>query len=147
MRTALFISCCLALILFASPAFSAQDTIPPTGWQQAGPQSHAESVLNGLTQGNQDKAFKTLFSRGKYSQTMLEKVQFDYYQILKKQGKPYAYEKIIEHKVGTALVRIKYVLLFKTLPMMFDLYYYNTEKGWMLKTFTVSRDIKKIFER
>ena len=78
---------------------------------------------------------------------MLEKVQFDYYQILKKQGKPYAYEKIIEHKVGTALVRIKYVLLFKTLPMMFDLYYYNTEKGWMLKTFTVSRDIKKIFER
>ncbi len=31
--------------------------------------------------------------------------------------------------------------------MMFDLYYYSVDKGWLLKTYTISTDIKKVFER
>ena len=147
MRTALLIAFCLTMTLFTNQTYAAQDTMPPAGWQQAGPQGHADSVLKELVQGNHEKAFKLLFSRGKYPQTLLEKIQFDYYQVLKQQGKPYAYEKVLEYKAGTALVRLKYILLFKNLPMMFDLYYYNTGKGWMLKTFTVSRNIKKIFDQ
>jgi hypothetical protein len=57
------------------------------------------------------------------------------------------YEKVLEQKAGSSVVRCKYVLLFKTQPMMFDLYYYNPDKEWLLKTFTISRDIKKVFDQ
>lgn len=100
-----------------------------------------------MVNGETEKAFKLLFSKGRYPQQTLEKLQFDYYQTVKKQGKPMGYEKLYEQRAGTNLIRTKYVLLFKTQPMMFDLYYYNTGKDWLLKSFTISRDIKKIFER
>jgi len=146
MRKTLFISCCLTLILFASPAFAAQDTLPPASWQQAGPQAHAERALDLLLQGKLDEAFKSMMGSG-YSKDKLEKLKFDIYRIFQKNGKPYRYEKILEQKAGTALTRIRYVLLFKKLPLMFDFYYYNSKKGWLLKTYTISTDMKKIFSQ
>ncbi len=137
----------IALISLNIGVYAAQDQLPPANWQVNGPQTHAENILSELIQGNTEKAFKLFFSKGRYSQQTLEKLQFDYYQTVKKQGEPVAYEKIFEQRIGTSLVRIKYVLLFKTVPMMFDLYYYDTGKDWALKSFTISRDIKKVFER
>lgn len=142
MRTTLPIMLCLCLLLCALPA-SAQ---APESWSQDGPQAHAESVLNDLVAGNAKEGFALLFARGRYPKTTLEKLQFDYFQLVKQQGPPTSYEKVYEQKAGTAIVRLKYVLLFRTQPMMFDLYYYNTGKDWLLKTFTLSRDMKKIFE-
>ena len=147
MRTAILSLTILASFALACPALAIQDSMPPASWQKEGPEAHAEKVMNGLVNGGHEKAFKLLFSRGRYPQATLEKIQFDYYQMVKKQGNPAAYEKIFEQKAGSSIVRLKYILLFKSQPMMFDLYYYSTGKDWLLKTFTISRDIKKIFER
>ncbi|WP_319468980.1 hypothetical protein [uncultured Pseudodesulfovibrio sp.] len=141
---------CLFLLLSFSITPSAnalQDTLPPAGWEKAGPQAHAEAVFNAMVQGDTKNAFKTLFSTGRYSKDKLEKLQFEFFRVVKKQGKPYAYEKILEHRAGTAIIHLRYVLLFRSMPMMFDLYYYSVEKGWLLKTYTISTDIKKVFER
>lgn len=143
MRTAISTLLCLAWLLAALPA-QAQT---PKSWAQDGPQAHAESVMISLIAGNAQEGFDTLFSRGRYAKNTLEKIQFDYFQMVKQQGPPSSYEKILEQKAGTSIIRMKYVLLFKTQPMMFDLYYYNTGKEWALKSFTLSRDIKKVFER
>lgn len=144
--TQLILLALISLVATALPAVAAQDQLPPASWQAEGPHTHAENVLSGLVQGNKDKSFKLLFSKGRYPQQTLEKIQFDYYQTVKKQGNPMGYEKVFEQRAGTSTTRIKYILLFKTQPMMFDLYYYNTGKDWLLKSFTVSRDIKKIFD-
>jgi hypothetical protein len=146
MQKRILISCCLTLALFAGPAFAAQDSLPPTGWQQDGPTAHAEMALDLMIQGKLDEAFKSLLGKG-YSKDKLEKLKFDLYRIFKKNGKPYSYEKILEQKAGSALSRVRYVLLFKKIPMMFDFYYYNSEKGWVLKTYTISTDMKKIFSQ
>ncbi len=143
MRTAISALLCLAFFLAALPA---QAQAPKT-WTPDGPQVHAESVMTSLVSGNAQEGFNTLFSRGRYAKNTLEKIQFDYFQMVKQQGPPTSYEKILEHKAGSAIVRMKYILLFKAQPMIFDLYYYNTGKEWMLKSFTLSRDIKKVFER
>lgn len=140
----------LALVTFVGsspPVIAAQDHLPPATWQAEGPHNHAENVLSGLVGGDKEKAFTLLFSKGRYPQQTLEKIQFDYYQTVKKQGNPIGYEKVFEQRAGTSTTRLKYILLFKTQPMMFDLYYYNIGKDWNLKSFTISRDIKKIFDR
>lgn len=136
---------CLALLLLFPAAALSQNALPPTSWQQEGPHTHAETVLDGLVKGDHEAAFKLLFSRGRYPKNTLEKIQFDYYQLIKQQGNPAAYEKVFEQKAGASVIRLKYILLFKSQPMMFDLFYYDTGEGWLLKSFTLSRDIKKIF--
>lgn len=137
----------LAAFVIAVPAQAAQGDLPPSTWQAEGPQHHAESVFKKFIQGDKEGGFKLLFSRGKYPQQTLEKLQFDYFQLVKKQGDPHGYEKVVEQRAGTTLIRIKYILLFKTQPQMYDLYYYNTGKTWALKTFTISRDVKKVFDQ
>lgn len=143
MRTIISTLFCLCLLLSALPA-SAQ---APESWTPDGPRMHAESALNALVTGNAKEGFSILFSKGRYPASTLEKIQFDYFQLVKKQGPPSSWERIFEQKAGSSIVRMKYVLLFKTQPMIFDLYYYNMGKTWVLKTFTLSRDIKKVFER
>ncbi len=150
MRTAITTLALLTFITLIAPtlpAFAAQGQLPPANWQAEGPHTHAEAVLSKLVQGDKEKGFKLLFSKGSYPQRTLEKLQFDYFQLVKKQGDPHGYEKVFEQRAGTSIIRLKYILLFKTQPQMFDLYYYNTGKSWLLKTFTISRDVKKIFER
>lgn len=147
MRSIICILSALAVFMLAAPAHAIQDSMPPAGWQTDGPQNHAEQVFDLLLKGDNEQAFKLFFSKGRYPKNTLEKIQFDYYQLVKQQGPPATYEKIFEHRAGNAMIRIKYVLLFKTQPMMFDLYYYNMGKGWLLKSFTLSKDIKKVFER
>lgn len=136
-----------AALFTATPAIAAQSQLPPSTWQAEGPHHHAESVFGKFIQGDKEGAFKLLFSRGNYPQQTLEKLQFDYLQLVKKQGDPHGYEMVFEQKAGSSVIRLKYILLFKTRPQMFDLYYYNSGEGWLLKTFTISRDIKKVFER
>lgn len=145
MRIAILITACLALLLTFPLLAAAQNALPPADWEQEGPHTHAETVLEGMVKGDHDEAFKLFFSRGRYPKNTLEKIRFDYYQLIKQQGRPTAFEKVFEQRAGTAAVRLKYILLFKSQPMMFDLYYYDTGKGWLLKSFTLSRDIKKIF--
>lgn len=137
----------LAICALACPALGVQDSLPPASWQKDSPQHHAETALAELVRGEKEKGFKRLFSKGSYPQRTLEKLQFDYYQTVKKQGDPVGYEKVVEHRVGNSVLRLKYVLLFNSSPMMFDLYYYNSGKDWLLKTFTISQEIKKIFDQ
>ncbi len=147
-RPILSLSLLFLFLAVAAPMVHAQQEImPPAGWQKTGPQAHAEAVFNAMIQGDTEQAFKVLFSGGRYSKDKLEKLQFEFFRVMKKQGTPYAYEKVIEQKAGTAIIRLRYVLLFKSVPMMFDLYYYSIDKGWLLKTYTISTDIKKVFER
>ena len=134
------------LLAFAQPA-AAQLGSLPSGWQEDGPQQHAEAVLDGLVRGDNERAFELFFSKGRYPKNTLEKIRFDYFQVVKQQGEPSGFEKIFEHRAGTSIRRLKYVLLFRTTIYMFDLYYYNTGKDWQLKSFTLSKDIKKVFER
>jgi len=133
---------CLVLILAALPARAAQGD---ESWQTDTPRSHAESVMADLMAGDAKKGFATLFSKGRYPQNTLEKIQFDYFQQVNQQGPPLAYELILDRKAGESLVRLKYILHFKAMPYLFDLYYYHTAKGWTLKTFSMSRDIKQMF--
>lgn len=70
MRTALFISCVLTLTIFAGLANGAQDTMPPAGWQQTGPQAHAERALDLTVQGKLDAAFTAMLGKG-YSKEKL----------------------------------------------------------------------------
>lgn len=133
---------CLTLLLSALPARAAQ---ADESWQTDTPRSHAESVMAALLGGDAKKGFAILFSKGRYPQNTLEKIQFDYFQQVNQQGPPIAYELILNRKAGESLVRLKYILLFKTMPYLFDLYYYHTTNGWTLKTFTMSRDIKQMF--
>jgi hypothetical protein len=138
----------LLLVCLLSPLPAVGQTqLPPAGWQQDTPQIIVEGALGDMVRGDHDKGFKALFGRGRYPQATLEKIQFEYYQVVKQQGNPMGYEKVLEQKAGSSVVRCKYVLLFKTQPMMFDLYYYNPDKEWLLKTFTISRDIKKVFDQ
>ena len=146
MRTALFISCCLTLILFTGSAFGAQDTMPPSSWKQTGPQAHIERGLDLMVQGNIDAAFKTLFGKSHTKET-LDKLKFELYSLTKKNGKPFAYEKLIEQKAGSSVIRYRYILLFQKQPTMFDFYYYKSKNGWLLKNISFTKDVKKIFVR
>jgi len=145
MRLKILLFSVMAFAFIVAPSSAAQRTLPPANWQEDGPHTHAEHFLNLLVRGDTEAAFKRFFSKGRYPKNTLEKLQFDYYQLIKQQGLPQGFEKIFEQRAGAALVRLKYVLLFRSQPMMFDLYYYRVEKGWLLKSFTLSKDIKKIF--
>lgn len=134
------------LIALAQPVAAQLKTLP-SGWQEDGPEQHAETVLDGLVRGDNDEAFDLFFSKGRYPKNTLEKIRFDYFQVVKQQGQPSAWEKIFEQRAGTSIRRLKYVLLFKSTTYMFDLYYYNTGKDWLLKSFTLSKDIKKVFDQ
>ncbi|WP_419786588.1 hypothetical protein [Pseudodesulfovibrio sp.] len=141
MRALAVTTICLALLMSALPA-KAQDG---GAWQAETPRFHGESVMTALMEGDAQRGFKILFSKGHYSQSSMEKVQFDYFQLVKQQGPPLGYELILARRAGRSLMRLQYVVLFKTVPYLFDLYYYHATDGWALKSFTVSRDIKQIF--
>lgn len=145
MRLAVSICICLTLVLASSPALAAQDTQPPSSWQQAGltPEVHAERFLDPMVQGELDSAFKSLLGNSKSDS--LDKLKFEIFRNYKKNGKPLGYEKVMEQPMGKSLVRLRYILLFNNRPMMFDIFYYNPGKGWRLRTFTYSTDTKKIF--
>lgn len=143
MRTFIIAFSLLALVMLASPVLAAQDIMPPASWQATGPQAHAEQFLNLMIQGKLDDAFKALL--GKTNSDKLDKLKFEIYRTYKKSGKPYSFEKILDQKAGTALMRMRYILLFKSLPMMFDFYYYNAGDDWRLRTFSYSVDVKKVF--
>ena len=130
----------LALLLTCTPAL-AQDA--PSSWQQDGPGTHARQIVDLMVQGNPDQAFK-LLSGNKQSNT-LEKLKFEIYRLYKSNGNPTAAEKILEQTAGTALVRLRYVLLFAKQPVLLDMYYYNSGKGWRLKTYSFSTNVKKAF--
>ncbi|BCS89406.1 hypothetical protein [Pseudodesulfovibrio sediminis] len=149
MRAALFMSLCLVLILAASPAPAAQGLQPPSGWQQAnsGPAGQAEQFLDLMVKGQLDEAFKSLL--GKNPGDSLDKLKFEVFSMYKKNGKPVGYDKVMEQNAGKSLLKLRYILLFKSKPVMFDFYYYNpTGQGWKLRTFSYQgKDVKKIFQQ
>lgn len=147
MRTILYISCCLALILFALPTLAAQDSLPPSGWQKADtPETRIEKGLSLIVQGDMDDAFKTLFGKG-HNKEVLDKLKFELYSLTKKNGNAFGYEKLIQQKAGTSALRYRYLLMFDKQPVLFDFYYYKGKKGWFLKNISYSKDIKKVFVR
>ncbi|MGL1864229.1 MAG: hypothetical protein OCC46_17065 [Pseudodesulfovibrio sp.] len=143
---ALSIFVALAICAFASPANAAQDSLPPTSWKKDGPQAHIERGLDLMVKGDFDSAFKALFGKG-HTKEVLEKLKFEIYRLSKKSGNPYAYERIIEQTAGASVLRLRYLLLFDTKPVMFDFYYYKRKSGWALRSIHYSLDIKKIFVR
>ncbi|WP_319541002.1 hypothetical protein [uncultured Pseudodesulfovibrio sp.] len=144
MRATLCIAACLSLIIFISTPTLAEEIQPPSGWQQSGPEAHAERFLNLMVQGKLDDAFKVLL--GNNRNDALDKLKFEIYSAYKKSGKPYGYEKILSQTAGKSVMRLRYILLFKDMPKTFDIYYYNpTGQEWKLRTFSYIKDIKKIF--
>jgi len=145
MRIVLTISLFLTLFLVAAPVIAAEQVQPPNGWKQAsvGPAAHAEKFLDLMVAGQLDDAFKALL--GKSKSDSLDKLKFEIYRTYQKSGKPNGYERVLTQKAGKSLLKLRYVLRFKNLPMMFDIYYYNPGNAWRLRTFTYSTDVKKIF--
>lgn len=139
--------CCLAILLFALPALSAQDTLPPSGWQKADtPEVRIEKGLSLIVQGDMEDAFKTLFGKG-HTKEVLDKLKFELYTLTKKYGNAFGYEKLIQQKAGTSALRYRYLLMYDKQPVLFDFYYYKGKKGWFLKNISYSKDIKKVFVR
>ena len=130
----------LALLIPFNGAL-AQDA--PSSWQQEGPGVHAQQIVDLMVQGKPDKAFKVL-SGNKQSNT-LEKLKFEIYRLYKSNGNPTGAEKLLEQTAGNTLIRLRYVLLFARQPLLLDLYYYNAGKGWRIKTYSFSTDVKKAF--
>lgn len=144
MRTALSIAICLALFIAASPSMAAQGIQPPSGWQQDGPEAHAERFLDLMVEGKLDDAFTVLL--GKSNTQALDKLKFEVYSTYKKSGKPLGYDLVLKQQAGKSVLKLRYVLLFKDMPKTFDIYYYNpTGQKWRLRTFSYVKDIKKIF--
>ena len=144
MRTTVVIATCLSLILMASAATAAQEIQPPSGWKQEGPEAHAEQFLDLMVAGKLDDAFKELLGNSRTES--MDKLKFEIYSEYKKNGKPVGYEQVLKQYAGKSVLRLRYVLLFKNMPKMFDIYYYNPEgQGWKLRTFSYVQDIKKIF--
>ncbi|NDV20745.1 hypothetical protein GO013_15150 [Pseudodesulfovibrio sp. JC047] len=144
MRLRSLIYCCLTLLTLPVASAFAQEALPPSSWQQTGPEAHAERFLDLMVEGKLDNAFKALL--GNTKNDALDKLKFEIYSAYKKSGKPYGYEKILKQTAGKSVMRLRYVLLFKNMPKTFDIYYYNpTGQGWKLRTFSYIKDIKKIF--
>lgn len=144
MRPSLLIAWGLALILLAVPAFAAPDTAPPASWKQSSPHTQVERGLNLMVQGNLDQAFKVLFGKANAKDT-LDKLKFEIYSLTKKSGNPYAYEKLLEQRAGTSMLRYRYLLMYNRQPVVFDFYYYKNKKGWFLRNISYTKDVKKIF--
>lgn len=143
MRTAIFMTAFLSLILMA-PAAYASDIQPPSGWKQDGPEAHAERFLDLMVAGQLDDAFKALL--GNSQTAAMDKLKFEIYSEYKKNGKPVGYEQVLKQYAGKTVLKLRYVLLFQNMPKTFDIYYYNpTGQGWKLRTFSYVKDIKKIF--
>lgn len=130
----------LALLIPFNSAL-AQDA--PSSWQQDGPGVHAQQIVDLMVRGNPDKAFNLL--SGNRRSNNLEKLKFEIYRLYKKNGNPKGAEKILDQAAGNSLLRLRYVLLFDKQPLLIDFYYYNSGKGWRLKTYSFSTDIKKAF--
>lgn len=144
MRALIPIPFLLTIFIFTAPSYAAQAVQPPSGWQQDGPEAHAEQFLDLMVQGKLEDAFKALL--GNRNTQSLDKLKFEIYSVYKKSGKPLGYEQVLKHKAGKSIVKLRYVLLFRDLPKTFDLYYYNpTGQEWRLRTFSFIKDVKKIF--
>jgi len=143
MRTPVFLAVCLSALLLAAAA-PAADIQAPSGWQQDGPEAHAEQFLKLMVDGKLDDAFKYLLGGSKTD--AMDKLKFEIYSEYKKHGKPLGFEQVLKQYAGKSVLRLRYTLLFPNMPKMFDIYYYNADgRGWKLRTFSYVKDIKKIF--
>lgn len=144
MRHAVCTTFCL-LILLCIPAHGSNQAIQaPSGWTESGPEAHAQRFLDLMVKGKLDDAFKAFL--GNQKSDSLDKLKFEIYRTYQKSGKPYGYEKVLEQEAGKSTLRLRYILMFEKVPMMFDIYYYNPGTKWRLRTFTYSTNIKRIFE-
>jgi hypothetical protein len=132
----------LFILLLASPSPSA--AFQASGWRQQGPEAHAEKFLDLLVEGQMEDAFKTFMGNEK-TDTVIQLKQ-DLEKEYNKHGNPLGYEQIFKQRVGSSLIRLRYLLLFPKMPKTFDIYYYDPDgKGWELRSFTYGRDIKSAF--
>jgi len=144
MRIRNYLATSLFLLLLASPYPSA--AFQASGWRQQGPEAHAEKFLDLLVQGQMEDAFKTLLGNDR-TDTVIE-LKHDLEGEYTKHGNPLGYERILKQRVGSSLIRLRYLLLFPKMPKTFDIYYYNPDnQGWELRSFTYGRDIKSAFAR
>lgn len=146
MRTFNLAAAVLAFLVLVLPASAAQDSLPPNNWQKVGPKEHAEKSLKHMLKGDIDGAFKVLFGKN-HTKEQMEKLKFEFYRVFKKNGKPRGYESILKQKAGSSLLRYRYLLLFKSQPVMLEYYYYKRPEGWALKTFHFSVKVKEIFKQ
>ncbi|MGE4424678.1 MAG: hypothetical protein AB7D39_20420 [Pseudodesulfovibrio sp.] len=138
-----YLAPCLLVLLLAFPCPAA--AFEAAGWKQQGPEIHAEHFLNLLVEWRVEDAFISLLGSER-ADTVIELKQ-DLEGEYGKSGKPLGYERILKQRVGSSLIRLRYLLLFPKMPKVFDLYYYNPDgQGWELRTFTYGRDIKSAFK-
>ena len=144
MRSALFLALCLSLLMLAPAPAAAADIQPPSGWREEGPETHAELFLDLMVEGRLDDAFKQLLGTSQAGN--VDKLKFELYSEYKTNGKPLGYEQILKEYAGKTVLKLRYILLFKNMPKIFDIYYYNPDgQGWKLRTFSYKKDIKDIY--
>ncbi|XXJ18422.1 hypothetical protein ACR42D_02460 [Desulfovibrio caledoniensis] len=144
MRIRNYLAAGLFLLLLASPSPAA--AFEASGWKQQGPEYHAEKFLDLMVKGRVEDAFKALMGKEK-TDTVIELKQ-ELERECEKSGNPLGYEKVFKQRVGSSLIRLRYLLLFPKMPKTFDIYYYNPDgQGWNLRTFTYGRDIKSAFNQ
>lgn len=145
MRISLGTIAILFFLMCTATAMAAQDTMPPADWKEETPQAHAERGLSLMVKGDYENAFKAMFGKS-HTKEKLEKLKFEIYRLAKKQGKPFGYETVVKRKVGTRLLRYRYILFFEKQPIMFEFNYYKKRSGWGLKNIHYSMDIRKMYE-
>ena len=56
-------------------------------------------------------------------------------------GAPMGYEFIDEKKVGSSIVRLRYLLKFEGQPVIWQLYYYRADEMWDLNSVDLEEDL------
>jgi hypothetical protein len=144
MRIRNYLAAGLFLLLLTSPSPSA--AFEGAGWKQQGPEVHAEKFFDLMVKGQVEDAFKALMGKEK-TDTVIELKQ-ELVRECERSGNPLGYEQIFKQRVGSSLIRVRYLLLFPKMPKTFDIYYYNPDgQGWDMRTFTYGRDIKSAFNQ
>lgn len=131
------------VVLLYTVAPCAADKTPDSQWRQETPQAHIERGLTLMVEGNFDGGFKALFGKH-HRKDSLEKLKFEIYRLAKKSGNPRGYERILQQKAGTSVIRYRYLLLFPAKPIVFNFYFYKKDR-WLLQHINYSLDIRKAF--
>ncbi|TNC82348.1 MAG: hypothetical protein C9356_04845 [Oleiphilus sp.] len=135
------------LLLLAALSFTAQaKTLPNTEKIEQTAEFFMEQVLAGET----ESAYSLISAYlGVNLETFLErgtKTAQDLKQLESKTGKPLSYALLKTQNVGSHFYKITYLLKYKTAALVWELNFYQPDKGWLLVDVTFNGDINALFE-
>jgi len=120
-------------------------TIP----DESGAKEIADKVMQQVAAGNLDAAFKEMkpyvvIPESEFDSAALQsKTQRDQFGF--RYGPTIGYEFVDSKKVGTSLLRLRYLEKTKRHAISWIFYFYKTPKGWILNTFNWKDTFQEMF--